>query len=269
MLGFACQKSTPKALDTPNTKSQTSTPGFTLNILTEITDPKERDKVEAWVKETISILHSSDFDENLKSISAQYPDVWISRPHDIIPSKRLSDILNTNYLYLPSLWWPESFVTLEGQVPQKDPDMAGHGFLGSRHASTGLHANKINGHIRLGRVHLARYNSNNLVEKSCAINTMAHEISHTLSERKNAFWMLILDSGSENRPPLGVIEASYLIGSVAQCTYLQKENRILESDLHACFKTFSNPDSGSRFRSQACDDFPNQAPIWPDKANLD
>ena len=153
--------------------------------------------------------------------------------------------------------------TLEGETAIRDADTSAHGFSGSRHASTGAGPDQVTGHIRLGRVHLARYKSDNLVERSCAINTMAHEISHTLSERKTEFRMHILDSGPENRPPDGIIEASYLIGSAAQCSYLEIHGRIRSDALLSCFQTFSDPTKASRFRSLACDDFSNQDLIRP------
>jgi len=39
----------------------------------------------------------------------------------------------------------------------------------------------LTGEIALGRLHFARYTRGDAVEKSCALNTMTHEIGHTLS----------------------------------------------------------------------------------------
>jgi len=92
---------------------------------------------------------------------------------------------------------------------------------------------------------------------------MAHEISHTLSDRPGIFWMHILDTEENVTPPRGVFEASYFIGIVAQCTYLEKEGRIKAQDFPSCIKTFSDPSDASRFRSIACDDFAGYTPITP------
>lgn len=264
-----CQKHDGQAEEPGQTVPVSISSGFTPNIQTDISDPSEAKLVQDWLDDTLSVLQAREFETNLIQISSRYPKVWISRTHDTLPTERLLSVLNTDYSKLPALWWPKTKVTLEGDTPSRAPDKAAHGVIGSRHASTGAGPDDVTGHIRLGRVHLARYKSDNIVERSCAINTMAHEISHSLSEKKDKFWMHILDSGSENRPPDGVIEASYLIGSVAQCTYLERHARISSDEILNCFQTFSDPNKGSRFRSLACDDFTDQDPIRPKKVNSD
>ena len=257
-----CQKAGEQTAG-PTQTALSGTSGFTPNIQTDISDTSEAQVVQAWIDETQTVLQSSQFETNMMKLSNRYPSVWISRAHDTLPTKRLMSVLKTDYSTLPGLRWAKSSVTLEGETPIRDADNSAHGFSGSRHASTGAGPDQVTGHIRLGRVHLARYKSDNLVERSCAINTMAHEISHTLSERKTEFRMHILDSGPENRPPDGIIEASYLIGSAAQCSYLEIHGRIGSDALLSCFQTFSDPTKASRFRSLACDDFSNQDLIRP------
>ena len=75
--------------------------------------------------------------------------------------------------------------------------------------------------------------------------------------------MHILDTEDNVTPPRGVFEASYFIGIVAQCTYLEKVGRIETQDFANCMTTFSDPSNSSRFRSIACDDFPGNTPITP------
>jgi len=179
-----------------------------------------------------------------------------------MPTSNLQDVLHTNDSYSPALWWPETSIRLMGEPATRLPDKTGHGFLGSRTASTGPMTEKT-GEIELGRVHFARYTQGDIVERSCAINTMTHEISHTLSNREGEFWMHILDSGKDSNPPPGVFETSYLIGTIAQCSYLQDQNRIPEDAFFDCLLTFSDPVTRSRFRGRACDDFPDGKEITP------
>lgn len=228
---------------------------------------KDKAALQRWIDESISLLQSPEFEVNYARASALYPRVYISKTEDIISSERLLDRLKTNDPMRPSLWWPKTYINLSGPPATRSPDRLGFGFKASRTAGAGPYAADASpakaGEIELGRLHFARHRHGNMVEKSCAINTMVHEIGHTLSDRPDQFWMHILDTEDDTSPPYGIFEASYFIGTIAQCTYLQSIGRIGETDLQSCILTFSNPGTSSRFRSRACDDFPGNKPITP------
>lgn len=226
--------------------------------------PKDAGAVTRWIGEATALMQSPAFEANFLKASQLYPQVFVSKKEDLVASETVLARLKTQDPRLPDLWWPESFVVLTGEPALRSPDLKAFGFEASRKAGAGpMPDNPRAGRIELGRLHFARYTQGNVVEKSCALNTMVHEISHTLSERPDQFWMHILDSEENVTAPGGTFEASYFIGSLAQCTYLQASGHVLEASFQDCLMTFSDPRFGSRFKSLACDDFPNSKPITP------
>jgi len=226
-----------------------------------------RAALQQWIAESIALLQSPEFEANFHRASALYPDVYVSKTEDIIPSATLLKRLKTRDPMRPALWWPKTYVVLTGPPAARSADRLGFGFEASRDAGAGPFPENaspaLTGEIALGRLHFARYTRGDAVEKSCALNTMTHEIGHTLSDKRDEFWMHILDTEPNVTPPYGVFEASYFIGTVAQCTYLQSIGRVSEIEFQSCLLTFGSPGTSSRFRSIACDDFPGNKPISP------
>lgn len=257
-----------------NLQSETAFPvetvakGFHPNIVPGENSAADNQILEAWIAETVTLLTSPEFEANLLLASETYPQVWISKARDVIPSRKLIALLHTRDSSIPALWWPRTSVVIKGKRADRSPDRTGFGFDALRTAAAGPYpagqGRTETGEIELGRLHFARYTQGDAVEKSCAINTMAHEISHTLSDKRGQFWMHILDTGEDARAPRGMYEASYFIGTVAQCTYLESVGRMTPDGFDACLLTFSDPAKGSRFKSRACDDFPDDTPIHPD-----
>ena len=241
--------------------------GINPDIVAGTVNPSDRAALSAWIAETIALIKSPAFETNFKRASVIYPEIYVSKTQDIISSDLLLTRLKTQDPHLSKLWWPKTYVVLNGETATRLDDRKGFGFEADRNAGAGPYPeNEIGtntGEIELGRLHFARYVKGDVVEKSCAINTMAHEISHTLSDQADRFWMHILDSQRGVTPPRGVFEASYFIGSVAQCTYLETVSRIAPSEFENCILTFSDPAMSSRFRSIACDDFPEDKPVSP------
>jgi len=246
--------------------SQSSTDnGINPNIRVGDMSAEDAAIVTPWINEAVALMKSPEFETNFRLASQRYPELFVSRKEDLVRSETVFARLKTVDPRRSALWWPKSFVVLTGKAAVRSPNRSGFGFETSRKAGAGpMRGTQDIGEIELGRLHVARYARGDTVEKSCALNTMVHEISHTLSERPNEFWMHILDSEKNVNAPAGVFEASYFIGSIAQCTYLQNMERIGPDGFHACLLTFSDPASGSRFKSKACDDFPGTKPITPD-----
>jgi len=223
--------------------------------------------LQDWIDESIALLQSEAFEANYKSASALYPQVYVSKTEDIIPSSKMLERLKTQDPARRGYWWPKTYVVLTGEPAARAGDRLGFGFNASRKAAAGPFPADSGptqtGEIELGRLHFARYRNGDAVEKSCALNTMIHEIGHTLSDRPDQFWMHILDTEDDTSPPYGVFEASYFIGTIAQCTYLQSVGRVGQAGFQSCLLTFSSPGTTSRFRSRACDDFPEGKPISP------
>ena len=224
--------------------------------------------MQKWIDESVALLQSPAFEANYLRAAELYPRVYVSKTQDIMATTKLLNRLKMEDPARADYWWPETYVVLEGPPAVRSSDRLGFGFEASRNgAAAGPYpmddpAPKT-GEIELGRLHFARYTQGDAVEKSCALNTMTHEISHTLSDKADRFWMHILDTEENTTPPFGVFEASYFIGTVAQCTYLQSIERVSEAGFQSCLLTFSSPGTTSRFKSLACDDFPEGKAISP------
>ncbi|MBA4792322.1 MAG: hypothetical protein H2041_01505 [Phenylobacterium sp.] len=99
-----------------------------------------------------------------------------------------------------------------------------------------------------GEIHLppevaAQWRAEDPVVRSCALNTLAHEIAHTVSVSPFVFTPAFTDTSLDaptipgRRPgesPIG----SYLIGSAAQCAWLARQGRIEDAELGACVEVF-------------------------------
>ncbi|WP_427454545.1 hypothetical protein [Litorimonas sp. WD9-15] len=223
---------------------------FSPDIRLGAPNSPEAELLQNWIETTTSTLTSAPFENNLSRVAERYPQVWVSRTRDAMQTAELRDVLHADDSLFPSLWWPKTSVVLRGD---ETTDLARTG------ADT-----ETKGEIEIGRMHYRRYTEGDMVERSCAINTLAHEISHTLSDRADEFWMHFLDTAARDNAPPNMYQASYLVGTVAQCTWLQEQERVAENEFFDCLLTFSDPSSGSRFRSRACNDFPNDKPVTPE-----
>ena len=118
--------------------------------------------------------------------------------------------------------------------------------------------------INLGRNAIERYRSPNLVMQSCAINVAAHEYAHTISTTPLGYGIAFTDT-NQVRPQItdrqhpGSPVASYLIGAVAQCTWLQLKGRIGASEVATCVDTFGV----NAFNWDRCNQFAADQPVGP------
>jgi hypothetical protein len=95
------------------------------------------------------------------------------------------------------------------------------------------------------------------VEKSCAINTLAHELSHLIVTDQKLILHALTDTGiTPPSRPINAI-ASYLIGTTAQCTWLEKVNRLEPKNFPECVAIFGT----LNFNSLRCNQFNNTSPL--------
>jgi len=241
--------------------------GLTICILTEpayagpdiyIKKAKESEKTSilAWVNESLSILKSDEFNSNLLSLEKIYPEVWLSEKEKTSNLLQLMFILAETDPNRLDAKYLKTGIIMKGR--SKKDITRNIGYRGNTFASVGPHSKRksLPLKMRIGRVHLDRYLTGDTVEKSCAINTMAHEISHTLSISSSNLQSYFLDIPA-GLAPAGVPSASYFVGTVAQCTYLQNKGRIDNTQFETCVKLFvSQP-----FPSVKCNDFPEGTTI--------
>ena len=194
-------------------------------------------------------IHSSEFERNLAALGKTHPAIFARSNEPDVPLERVAELMKDRR----SRFWPVKITIVGGNDPH-DPAYY--------EASTGLPTH-LGGEavIFLGRRHLERYRSRDVVERSCAINTMAHEMAHTVSLTPVLFTRAFGDTvreqvrieGRKSHSPV----ASYLVGAVAQCTWLQGQGRIAPWAISECVEVF-----GVRsFNSLRCNRFGPGTPV--------
>jgi hypothetical protein len=122
--------------------------------------------------------------------------------------------------------------------------------------------------ILIEKVVLAAYARPDPVARSCAINVAAHEYAHTIVLTPMGFGNAFTDTRAgeaaiPGRRESGTPVASYLIGAVAQCTWLARQGRIGRDDVAACVQVFGV----GAFNWRRCGQFADGGPV-AEKAGL-
>jgi hypothetical protein len=195
----------------------------------------ERRDMRALVDTSIAIMMEPRFSEYATSLVDEYPKVWFSETLRYGDSRLVG-----SYVQSP----PEPARYLPATVRPS-----------YRWAITSGRKGNIN--INVNRELLKRWMSTDPVMRACAVNTMSHEISHTISRSSERYLPAFTDTdvGQEARetPP-----ASYLTGNIALCSYLINEGRINKSALKSCVAIWYKPGG---FQNKRCDDFPGNAAV--------
>jgi hypothetical protein len=228
----------------------------------------EEAEVRRWLAEAVAILGSKAFASNLGSLDKSYSRVWMSSWEGYRKPSELASILQLKDPLKRGEWWVPAPLALVGGAYRKPGAANGYSSQSNDKAFVSWSGYRQDGiatsAMAIGRVHYDRFvNGRNEVEKSCAINTLAHEISHTLSKQAGSNLQYILDEeDGRPRPRAGEPFASYLTGTVAQCTYLQSKGRIKAAGFDSCVAVFGV----ARFNSDSCDDYPDGVDLAPAKA---
>lgn len=193
-------------------------------------------------------MASKEFRDNLTEMGSDYTSISFGSK-----SGTAADILNVLELKGTPYKYFRTPITLVGNQHNAT-------------ALTGHNGEKVNGilvnSMALGRQHFVRYRSTNVVERSCAINTLAHEMTHIVTDHAQWAQAVFEDTGAGS--PIGGAKpiASYLVGSVAQCTYLQNAGRIKKDELRTCVAVFGD----SEFNNGRCNQFAAADIVqWPKK----
>lgn len=99
--------------------------------------------------------------------------------------------------------------------------------------------------ITLTTTELKRWRTGTPEGRSCAVNTLAHEITHTIPDSAGSADYLFADRGRQDVPNQALV--SYVVGSVAQCTMLENEGA-LNGTFAACVEKWGT----NVFRSTNC-----------------
>jgi hypothetical protein len=194
----------------------------------------EATDLQRWIGQTSAVLGSTEFARNIGLIVDANKDVSLGG--SVAKQSVLEQLIRDDgspYRY------HRTAITLVGD--QNDAS-AFTGHVGEQSNGTFTIAS------RLGRRHLARFRSTDPVERSCAINTMAHEMSHTIVNHPTWSQYVLEDgTGVGGATPI----ASYVIGTVAQCTYLESLGRIPKAGLANCVAAFGK----SEFFNNRCGNY--------------
>ncbi|MDP3748300.1 MAG: hypothetical protein Q8Q88_14770 [Phenylobacterium sp.] len=215
----------------------------------------ERALLNQLADEASTILRSAEFRANLLALEAEYPEVFMRRGEPDVVLEQVARIVGG--ASGASRYTPVT-ITLVGRSGPEDQDYqwagAGAPLMPGQPAS-----------IDLGRGILKEFEGADIVERSCAVNTMAHELAHTISLSPYLFKMAFDDTkGNEDaiagRSNHRTAVGSYLIGSVAQCTWLQQKGRMPAWRVPGCVQVF-----GARaFNNFRCTKFASDKPIQLD-----
>ena len=215
----------------------------------------EHEAVRAWIDEVTALLRSDALASNLKVLDATYGKVELTAGKTVAKPSELTPLLRLQSTAYPQLAYTPAVVVLTGSgVPDPSWDS---GFGNTENASASVMAvNYRNPILRmaLGRVHLDRYLHGNQVERSCAINTMAHEMTHTLTDKPGPPFTYVF---TDDAPPAGTATATLLIGAAAQCTFLRNAGRITtDAQLTSCVAKFGTVQP---FQSNSCNNYTDTA----------
>ena len=204
--------------------------------------------------EAFGVLRSPRFHDNLLSLRDRYPAVYAKPDDQAADLARVARIVAAEGMFTR---YAPADVHLTGGGDQMDPERDG----GSAGQGQGLGRYA---EINLGRNVVDRYRSPNVVMQSCAVNVAAHEYAHTLSTTPLGFGIAFTDT-TDRQPRIsdrqrpGTPVASYLIGAVAQCTWLEMKGRIAPSEVATCVATFGV----NAFNWQRCNQFAPDQPVGP------
>jgi len=206
---------------------------------------EEQALVERLLIESYDVLRSAEFRANLLSLGSRYPVIY-ARPDK--QDATVADVAREISVEPPGSRYAPVVVQVVGRNDRRDP-MGIHASAGE---GTGFGRYS---EMALGRYFLDQFQSVDSVERSCALNAAAHEYAHTITLTPIGFRHAFTDtrinqSRISQRQFPGTPVASYLIGAVAQCTWLRRNGRIEVAGIASCVEVFGvNAFSGNRCTS--------------------
>jgi hypothetical protein len=218
-----------------------------------VTSPAQEAEVGRLLTEAQGVLRSERFEANLRSLADAYPVVYARKgmqdatAHDLADYVALKKV-GSRYAVV------DAFVLSDDQAVDGMLASAGEGMPG-----LGRFAD-----LTLDAIVPRLFRSSDIVERSCAINAAAHEYAHTISIMPVRYEAAFTDTNERrtkiaNRKHPGTPVASYLIGAVAQCTWLQNHGRVGQTGLQACVQTFGT----AAFNLERCRSFAEGQPVAP------
>lgn len=216
-------------------------------------DGGETHALSRLLEDAFGVLRSPEFRANLLALQDRYPAVYARDAEQSATIRRIAGIVSLEPV--GSRFAPAQVALVEGE--SGGLGAAGEGVASGRYSD-----------ILIERAVLTAWGRRDPVERSCAINVAAHEYAHTIVLTPMGFGNAFSDTKAgeaaiPNRRVGGTPVASYLIGAVAQCTWLAREGRIGSEDVAACVEVFGV----SAFNWDRCGQFAGGGPV-AEKAGL-
>ena len=214
----------------------------TLTVDSQYTG-QDRTDLEAYAAAAIQALTSAATGQNATALDPTYRRVWLNEVSQYEGLGSVGGLVRAprqGFSYLPTRLVMTNTGTGAGE--SRDPRSTTGGRL-----------------ITIRRYHLDWWRSANAVTRSCAINTLAHEMTHNMTRDPTEFLWAFTDTGLGNS--VTGEKGSYTMGALAQCTYLQSVGRITQTGIPQCVAVWglTNTFLGSR-----CDDYDDNEPVqWP------
>lgn len=213
-----------------------------------VSSPEETKVLQALLDTGYGVLRSSEFQANLRALGERYPAIYARDNAQSATAAEIADIVALKPL-------GSRFAPAQVELTRIPGGLgaAGEGAVSGRYAD-----------VHIDRVVLGAWRAADPVFRSCAVNVAAHEYAHTIVLTPMGFGIAFTDSApgedriaNRRRPDTPV--ASYLIGAVAQCTWLQQQGRIDRREVAACVEVFGT----AAFNADRCRQFEGGQPVAP------
>lgn len=207
----------------------------------------EHDAADRLLAEAYGVLRSPAFRANLEALQDRYPVVYARPSEQSIDPRGIAQTLALERF--GARYAPAQVAIVEDAGPVLAA--AGEGGVHGRYSD-----------MMITRGVLEAFASADAVRRSCAVNVAAHEYAHTLSLTPVGYTVAFADttirqrSIADRQTPATPV-ASYLIGAVAQCTWLQRQGRIGQPDVRACIEVFGV----QAFNWERCGQFASGEPV--------
>jgi hypothetical protein len=213
LLGPACAHIAPPAV--PDDIQRLPAVRMPLTLAGSWEEDRGARRAQRYVNEVLRVLTWPEFEQNLAQISQHVGRLWLSSFGGSLDSREVAAI------YF-------------GRVERNRAVPAALHVIRDGGAGTMQDGDNNRVKIVLGMGAVEQWLSDNAVMQSCAVNTLAHELSHTFPQSQEHFSYLFADNARKWATILNRSLASYTIGAVAQCTYLGRLGRMTGGSLPAC-----------------------------------
>lgn len=234
-----------------NAREDSVADGAPYRALHGAASPEEEKQLAQLLAESYAVLRSPELQANLRALSERYPAIYENN------GQQRATLADVAALVAVERWgsrYVQADVYLIGAEQQPGS------FLGA--TSEGAAGEGRYSDILLRREVLAAFGSPDVVVRSCAVNVAAHELSHTISTTPFVYRTAFTDTNERQsqingRRDRSTPVASYLVGTVAQCSWLQMRGRIGAGEVAACVEVFGV----AAGNDQRCGQFRNGEPV--------